>query len=182
MTRQQRTMIVVATLFAMLMGLEVVAQAAARRVARTQPFSWGVFVDRVDQALAARDINRAEQAAHDAYTTALGSRGWDGLIATGDRYLRIGEATRLQSVARAKARQAYLAAFFRARAQGSLDGVMQSAEAFAALGDRQVAAQCLKTAQRLAAASNDPRSRERAAALAERMAGRVAGLEHVRAF
>lgn len=183
MTRQQRTTIVVlAAIFAMLMGLEVVAQAAAHRAAKIEPSSWGEFVERVDQALAARDTNRAEVAAHNAYATALGRQAWPGLVASGDAYLRIGEVTGIRTVARAKARHAYLSAFFRARSQASVEGVVRSADAFAALGDRQVAAQCLKTAERLANASHDGRSRERVAALAERMAGRVAALENVQAF
>ncbi len=183
MTRQQRTTIVVlAAIFAMLMGLEVVAQAAAHRAAKMEPSSWGEFIDRADRALAARNVNGAERAAHNAYTAALDSRGWDGLVAAGEAYLRMGEATGFRTVARGKARQAYLSAFFRARSQGSLEGVVRSAEAFTALGDRQVAAECLKTAERLASASNDLRSRERMAALAELMAGRVAGLESGQAF
>jgi len=182
MLRQQRTVIVVAAVFAMLMGLEVLAQAAAHRAAQAEPASSGAFIDRVDQALAVRDITGAQRAGHDAYTAALGSRGWDELVAAGDAYLRIDEAMGFRSPARARARQAYLAAFLRARSQGSLDGVVRSTDAFASLGDRQVAAQCLRTAERLTAAGNDPRSREAVAALAERMAARLAGLDQVQAF
>ena len=182
MTRQTRTAIVVgAAVIAMLMGLEMVAQASARRAAQMEPASWGTYIDRVDEALTARDISHAEVAAHDAYTSALVSHGWDGLIAAGDAYRRIADVSGFQSADRAKARQAYLSAFFRARNEKSVDGVARSAQAFTELGDRQVAAQCLRAARRLVMSSNDPHARERVSVLVERTSGYAGGLETAQA-
>ena len=90
------------------------------------------------------------------------------MIAVGDAYTRLAEASGYRALGRAKARQAYLTAFFRARGEQSLDGVLRSMEVFADLGDRGVAAQCLKTAEALAAKSKDPDARRRVAAFTER--------------
>lgn len=74
---------------------------------------------------------------------------------------------------RAEARRAYLAALERARATGSADGVLQVAEAFAALGDRSVAEQCLVIAARLAGDSRDGQVVERVRAASERLEERL---------
>jgi hypothetical protein len=168
----ERRVILLAAAFALLMGLEVAASAADRAAA-----SWGVSIQRMDRALGARDVIDAEHAVHDSNVAVQGSRSWEGMVALGDAYQRMGDATGFQASARAKARQAYLAAFFRARTQNSLEGVLRATEGFAALGDREVAAQCLKTVEQLAARNGDPDSRERLSALTELVAGRVAGLE-----
>ena len=109
----------------------------------------------LDEALARRDIGAAQRHWHDAYRAALGSRRWEGMIEAGDG---------------ARARQAYLTALLRARQQKSLEGVLRTAEAFSGLGDRQVVAQCLRIAERLAAAQHDAAARERVSALSERLA------------
>jgi hypothetical protein len=54
-----------------------------------------------------------------------------------------------------KARQAYLTALFRARDEGSMDGVLRAAWAFADLGDREVVDGALRIADRLAATAGD---------------------------
>jgi len=120
---------------------------------------------------------------HDAYVAALASRRWDGMVAVGDAYLRLGAATSHESASRAKARQAYLTAFFRARNEESTDGVLRATEAFADLGDRAVAAQCLKTAEALAAKSKASGARDRVAALTERYDARgMAGIPAASGF
>lgn len=168
----ERRMILLLAVFALLMGLEVAASAGDYSVP-----SWRPLIERMDRALAALDVRGAERALHDANFAAQGSRSWEELLAVGDAYERMGDATGFHATARAKARQAYLAAFFRARSQKSLDGMLRVTERFGTLGDRQVATQCLKTAEQLAARTGDLRSRERVIALSELIAGRVAGLE-----
>jgi len=61
----------------------------------------------------------------------------------------------------AKARELYLSALFRARQQGSVEGVRRAAAAFDALGDRDIAANATRMAaalekQRLAADNGLP--------------------------
>jgi hypothetical protein len=51
-----------------------------------------------------------------------------------------------------RARADYLAALFRARARGSVEGVLGACEGFADLGDRDVVTACLRIARGLAGA------------------------------
>lgn len=78
------------------------------------------------------------------YAAALASRRWEPMLEAGDAALGLGDGD-----ARARARQAYLVAFTRARHEGSVDGVRRVAQAFAGLGDHEVAAQCLAVAERM---------------------------------
>ena len=72
----------------------------------------------------------------------------------------------------ARARETYWIAFFRARQQHSLTGILHAAEAFSTLGDRPTVEQCLRVAEGLATRSGDgddvDRVRLTAARLAER--------------
>jgi hypothetical protein len=55
-----------------------------------------------------------------------------------------------------------MSALCRARRDGSFDGVLRVAEAFAALGDHEVVDQCLRIAERLARDDRDLRGRVQA--------------------
>src|SRR3989304_2195647 len=61
------------------------------------------------------------------YAAALPSRHWEGLIAVGDVYLRIGDAGAFRAAARTKARKIYRAALLRARDSASVAGVLRTA-------------------------------------------------------
>jgi hypothetical protein len=64
----------------------------------------------------------------------------------------------LPSLARsaaALARETYWIAFFRARQQRSLAGALRTAEAFAMLGERDAAEQCVRVAQALESSAGD---------------------------
>ena len=52
----------------------------------------------------------------------------DAALAVGDAYRQIGDAGSFRRTAGAKARQSYLTALFRARGEGSVDGVLRVAE------------------------------------------------------
>lgn len=131
---------------------------------------WAVHVQVMDDALKTKSISAAARAWREAYGSALGSRDWQGMIEVGEASLRIGQVAGTRQAAEAKARDAYLTALFRARQQGSLAGVLRAAEAFAALGDREVVEQSLRIADSLAARDPDPVARERVRALATRLA------------
>lgn len=122
---------------------------------------WITHLRRAEDALARRNVSAADMAWHDAYRAALKSRRWAGMVEVGEAYLRIGEAVRGRKVSEAKARELFLTALLRARAQGSLDGVLRTTEAFAVLGDREVVEQGLRIAQGLAAQSGDAQALER---------------------
>jgi hypothetical protein len=109
----------------------------------------------------------AERAWHNAYVLAL--RGdWRTRVAVGDAALRLGDATPGPQTALARARRSYLAALFVARAERSPEGAIQVAEAFAALGDQEPAAQSLRVADALGAPA-DAALRVRRQALRERL-------------
>ena len=134
---------------------------------------WTAQIRRMDEALSKGNTSAAEQAWHDAYVAALRSLGWEGMVEVGDAVLRVGEAAKSRGVSEARARGAYWTALFRARQERSLEGVLRAAEAFAALGDQEVAAQCARIAEGLAAQAQDARARARVQALRQRLAVRV---------
>jgi len=112
---------------------------------------WQAHLRAVDAELAAGHIDAAVRRWHDAYGAALESKRWEGMIAVGDAFMRIGHATSAPAGAHMNARDAYLVALIRARHEHSVEGVLQSAEAFGRLGDRVVAEQSLVLAEHLAA-------------------------------
>lgn len=129
---------------------------------------WRETLGRIDDALQAGDARAAVVAWRDAYAAALGSGEWTRMADVGDRALGIGELPEFRETPQAAARRSYLTALFRARARGSLDGVLRAAEGFAYLGDRAVVEQCLRVAGELAA--REPGGYERVLGLAGRVA------------
>jgi hypothetical protein len=132
---------------------------------------WAPSIAAADAALAQRHAGAAMRARHDAYSAALASRRWEGMVAVGDLTLRIGDASRARTSAAAQARQAYLMALFRARAEGSVEGVMRTAEAFAALGDREVAENSVVIARTLRGEQAPVSSSARLGELVRRVGG-----------
>lgn len=131
---------------------------------------WTRPVREVAEALARQDVSAAETAWLDAFVAALKSPGWEGLIEVGNAYLRLGQLAGFGKAAEAKAGRIYGAALFRAQQQGSVDGVLRTAEAFAALGDREVTGRSVSIAERLAAQARDPEARDRVRGLKARLA------------
>lgn len=121
---------------------------------------WTEELRRVDKALAERDVSGALRAWREAYVAALASRRWEGMLAVGDSYLRIGELAGNRHAWEPKARESYLIALFRARQQGAIGGLVGTAEAFAALGDHEVVRQCVRLAERLANERGDDVGRQ----------------------
>ena len=136
---------------------------------------WSPSIRMLDEALDQKNVSAAERAWHRSYSAALGSRTWEGMIAVGDAALRIGEAAGLRGPSQAKARGLYLSALFRARSQGSVEGVLRTAEAFDALGDREVVSQCLTVDEGLIAQRRGAESPERAAAMFQQFTVRLRG-------
>jgi hypothetical protein len=112
---------------------------------------WTPAIQQVETALARKEYSAALRAANDAYALALSTTRWDGMVCAGDLYRRIGEATGLRRSFDSKAREAYQKAFFRARQQASVEGVLRATEGYAALGDGQMVGLGLRVADRLAA-------------------------------
>src|SRR5262249_23371453 len=122
------------------------------RVGRRPDDQWRAVLGVVDRELERGHVDTAVRAWHDAYGAALESRSWESMIAVGDAFMAIGRASGSVRGARLNARDAYLTALIRARREGSVDGVLRSAEAFRELDDRAIADQCVHIAARLAAA------------------------------
>jgi len=135
--------------------------------------AWREHLLRVADALARNDLEVAQLAWREAYAAALKARHWEGLVAVGDAYRLVGERGRYRKTSEAKARQTYLTALFRARTEGSLEGVLRVAERFAELGDREVVEQCIGAARTAAVKAKDPRAEERVRAFTERWAARA---------
>jgi hypothetical protein len=122
---------------------------AARADDRTP---WEAPLEAMDRALITRDVSAAEITWRQAYRVAMRDAGWRGLVAVGDAALRISDEASYKPPYQTRARRVYRWALFRARQNGSVDGVLRVAEAFATLGDADVVTQALDIADRLASA------------------------------
>ena len=139
----------------MLMKLEL--EAAGRHPAFAA--QWAATVAHVDDALQAGDPGAAVAAWRDAYREAVKSGRWDAMADVGDAALRIGEVREFRETPQAAARKSYLTALFRARAAGSLDGILRVADGFTALGDESVVRECLRVADAVVGTDTDGRRR-----------------------
>jgi len=152
----------IAVMIAMLIVVAAMATSALRRDRQSLPVDavarWNGEIGRLDAALVAGDRAGAHRAWSEAWSAALASRRWDAFIRMGDASLRLGDLDGHPATARARARQAYLLAMFRARAAGSIEGVLRAAEGFAGLGDRDVVNGALHLAIQLAADAPEVRA------------------------
>ena len=131
--------------------------------------AWREPLQRVETALAGGDARGAAHAWEVAYRAAMRARAPEGLLEVGRARLRIGEATRDRQTAVAQARRIFLVALFQARERREPCGVARAGEAFASLGDREVADRAFEVAMALAVRNGDAVVRERIAALRTRL-------------
>jgi hypothetical protein len=104
--------------------------------------AWTAPLSQMEAALDRGDTAEARSAWREARAAAIRSRQWEGMLAVGDASRRFGFE------GRARAREAYLTALFRARREGSLEGLLGAAAAFGELGDREVLVHALRLAER----------------------------------
>ncbi|HYE91271.1 MAG TPA: hypothetical protein VEA38_09640 [Terriglobales bacterium] len=144
-------------------------RAAPAATPRTEPdaVTWTTYLETMDAALRGNNIATAERAWREAHALALRTRAWRPLAEVGDAALRLGTPDRQRASHVSRARDVYVAALFRARADRSVDGVLHVAEAFGALGDYKVVEECLAIAESLGAAG-DGETMSRLRALASR--------------
>lgn len=154
--------------------VEVLTAAAA---APFVPPPWHVSLARVNEAVERKDYPAAARLWHEAYLAATSARRWEGLVEVADTYRRLGELGGFEAVARARARELYLTALLRARAEASLDGVLRVAAAFVELEDREVVEQCIQIAQHVAQQGQDPLGPLRVRMFVDRWNERVLGVE-----
>jgi hypothetical protein len=115
---------------------------------------WMRGLERADTALEDGNRGAAVRGWQQAYYAARASRQWDAMVAVGDAALRQSWSPTAPAAGKAKARRAYLAALFMARSQGSVAGSLRAAEAFAAIGDLEMAQRALHLARELPAAGD----------------------------
>ena len=135
---------------------------------------WTAHIEAMDKALAANDTDESIRAWRLAYSAALSHPGWLGLFTVATASLRLGTSPSLARSAAALTRETYWIAFFRARQQRSLSGILCSAEAFAMLGDRDSAERCLRLAEKLQSTACDTSETDRVRLQGHRL-GRLEG-------
>ncbi len=122
---------------------------------------WTAHIEAMDQALESNDPGESIRAWRQAYSSALSHPGWLGLLTVANASLRLSAFPGLARDAAARARETYWIAFFRARQQRSLNGVLHAAEAFGLLGDYSTVEQCMRVAEGLAASTGDTEQLDR---------------------
>jgi hypothetical protein len=133
---------------------------------------WTPHLEAMDTAITTNNASAAVLAWRHAYAAALDQPGWRGLVDVAGAALRIGAIPGFRKAAESRARESYWTALFRARRQGSLNGVLDAAEAFGTLGDRVMVEQCIRIAERLALLTGDADAAERVRTLAAGLAQR----------
>ena len=119
-------------------GLSASGRSALARVVFVQPDpvpGWGQRIALVDEALGRAELSRAIYEWREAYGAALKSKRSDGLIAVGDRGIRIAELAGGSSHLRSEVGDIYMHAARRASAEGSRDTILGIAGRFERLGD-----------------------------------------------
>src|SRR2546426_9666774 len=131
---------------------------------------WTAHIQAMNRALADNNPGESVRAWRQAYSSALSHPGWLGLLTVAAASLRLCTFPGLARGATARARETYWIAFFRARQQRSLNGVLHAAEAFGVLGDRSTVEQCLRVAEGLASRTADVAELDRVRLIAARLA------------
>jgi len=131
---------------------------------------WTAHIQTMDLSLAEGNPDASVRAWRLAYSAALSDRGWRGLLAVATASLRLRALPGLAGEAVARARETYWIAFFRARQQSSLDGVLSAAAAFKSLGDCAAFEQSLRVAEALATRTGEVGEVDRVRFCMERLA------------
>jgi len=130
---------------------------------------WTAHIEAMDQALESNDPGESIRAWRQAYSSALSHPGWLGLLTVANASLRLSAFPGLARAAAARARETYWIAFFRARQQRSLNGVLHAAEAFGLLGDYSTVEQCMRVAEGLATSTGDTEQLDRVRRIGARL-------------
>src|SRR5262249_2361695 len=131
---------------------------------------WTAYIQAMDQALQSNDPGESVRSWRPAYSAALSHPGWLGRPPRAHPPPPPGGLPPPAREAADRAGETYWIAFFRARQQRSLNGVLHAAEAFAMLGDRSTVEQCVRVAEGLAARAGDAEELDRVRQLASRLA------------
>src|SRR5438309_7766227 len=130
---------------------------------------WTTHIQAMNRALADNNPGESVRAWRQAYSSALSHPGWLGLLTVANASLRLSAFPGLARDAAARARETYWIAFFRARQQRSLNGVLHAAEAFGLLGDYSTVEQCMRVAEGLATRTGDTEELDRVRLIGARL-------------
>jgi hypothetical protein len=108
--------------------------------------AWVQRIALVDEALGRSDLSRAIYQWREAYGAAVRSGRSDGLIAVGDRAVRLAALAGGSGYFLTEAKYVYVHAALRARAERSRDTILGIAEVFEQLGDPERAGQVRRIA------------------------------------
>jgi hypothetical protein len=111
---------------------------------------WRQHLDEMEEAIASGQAAAAVRAWHRAHAAVIDHPGWQPIVCVAEAARRIAGISGFARAAEARARETYWIALFRAHREGSLTGVLQTAEGFGALGDRNMVEQCIRIAEGLA--------------------------------
>jgi len=114
---------------------------------------WRQHLDEMEDAIASGQAAAAVRAWHRAHAAVIDHPGWQPIVRVAEAARRIGAISGFARAAEARARETYWIALFRAHREGSLAGVLETAEGFGALGDRNMVEQCIRIAEGLATRS-----------------------------
>jgi hypothetical protein len=152
MLKQTRWGLGVAGAAVLALGLGVTGVRGLEHVVFVQPESTPAWVQRialVDDAIERSQLSRAIYEWREAYGAANRRGGSEGLIAVGDRAVRLAELSDGSGYFLTEARFVYMQAAFRARAERSRDAILRIADAFEKLGDAERAGQVRRIAEHL---------------------------------
>lgn len=133
---------------------------------------WTAHIQTMDQTLAKDEPETAVRAWRLAYTTALSDPGWRGLLTVATAALRLRAFPGVAREAMARARETYWIAFFRARQQSCLDGVLSAAAAFESLGDSAAFERSIRAAEVLVTRTGEAAKVERLRRFIDTVTGR----------
>ena len=112
--------------------------------------TWRQYLVEMEDAIATGQAAAAVRAWHRAHAAVIDQPGWQPIVRVAEAARRIGEIPGFARAADARARATYWIALFRAHREGSLAGVLETAEGFGVLGDRNMVEQCIRIAEGLA--------------------------------
>ena len=116
---------------------------------RDSGHAWAQRIGLVDDAIERSEMSRAIYEWREAYGAANRSGSSEGLIAVGDRAIRLAELSSGSGYFRTEARYIYMHAAFRARAERSRDTILRIVDAFEKLGDAERAGLVRRLAENL---------------------------------
>jgi len=112
--------------------------------------TWRQHLREMEDAIVTGQAAAAVRAWHRAHAAVIDQPGWQPIVRVAEAARNIGAIPGFARAAEARARETYWIALFRAHREGSLAGVLETAEGFGVLGDRNMVEQCIRIAEGLA--------------------------------